>query len=118
MSMSAGRLRHRVSIEAKVDARQDQFTGEMLSGWQVVASGVPAEISPLSAREMIAAQAVQSEVSARIIMRRRYDIDASMRIIHKTKRSEVVYTIAGVIPDNISSQEWMTLTVKSGVSDE
>lgn len=118
MSMSAGRLRHRVTIESMAGGVQSPLTGEMVSEWVAVARNVPAEILPLSAREMVAAQAVQSEVSARVVMRRRYDVDATMRLIHETRRGKTIYTIVGIIPDNGSGEEWMTLPVKAGVSDE
>lgn len=117
MTLAAGRLRHRVSIEKLSSGEQDPRTGEISQGWVLVATSVPAEILPLSARELEAAQTTKSEVSARIVMRRRYDIDASMRIVHKTRRGSTIYAIAGIVPDNVSGEEWITMPVKTGVSD-
>lgn len=112
MALSAGRLRHRVRIE-RPDYVQDPITGEMVKGWELVADKVPAAIEPLSAREFIAAQAVQSAVTARIVIRRRSDIDATMRILHRGR----VYNIHGVLPDPESGLEYLTLPCSEGVND-
>lgn len=111
MALSAGRLRHRVRIE-KPTHTQDPITGEMVLSWDLVAEKVPAAIEPLSAREFIAAQAVQSQVTTRIVIRRR-EIDASMRIVHGGK----VYNIHGVLPDAVSGLEYVTLPCSAGVND-
>lgn len=111
MALSAGRLRHRIRIE-RPGYTQDPITGEMTQGWELVADKVPAAIEPLSAREFIAAQAVQSAVTARIVIRRR-DVDAAMRIIHRGR----IYNIHGVLPDPKSGLEYVTLPCSEGVND-
>ena len=112
MALSAGRLRHRVRIE-RPDYVQDLITGEMVKGWVLVADNVPAAIEPLSAREFIQSQALQSSVTARIVIRRRADIDATMRILHR----DMVYNIHGVLADPVSGLEYQTLPVSEGVND-
>ena len=99
MTLAAGRLRHRVSIEqylALLDSNgevlQDPDTGEVLMDWVALAE-VWAAIEPLSTREFFAAQSVQSKVSARIIIRYRPDIDAAMRLRHNQK----IYNIEGIL---------------------
>lgn len=111
MSLSAGRLRHRIRIE-RPSYTQDPITGEMTQGWELVAEKVPAAIEPLSAREFIAAQAVQSQVTTRIVIRRR-EIDATMRIVHRGQ----VYNIHGVLADPESGLEYLTLPCSEGVND-
>lgn len=111
MALSAGRLRHRIRIE-RPDYTQDPITGEMTQGWELVADKVPAAIEPLSAREFMAAQAVQSKVTARILIRRRDGIDATMRIIHRG----LIYNIHGVLADPESGLEYLTLPCSEGVS--
>lgn len=111
MSLAAGRLRHRITIEQKVTT-QDPDTGAPITAWESWADDVPAEVVPLSAREFLAAQAVQSEVSARITIRYRAGLLATMRIIHRGQ----VYNIAGVLPDNVSGLEYLTLPVSQGVN--
>lgn len=105
-----GRLRHRVTIERQVTT-VNEF-GEQETGW-VPAGSVWASVEPLSAREFIRAQQMQSQVSARIVMRYRPDLDASMRLIHRG----TVYNIAGVLPDKDSGLEYVTLPVSAGLND-
>lgn len=112
MTTIAYRLRHRIRIE-RPGYTQDPVTGEMTQGWELVADKVPAAIEPLSAREFIAAQAVQSAVTARIVIRRRDGVDATMRIIHRGK----IYNIHGVLPDPKSGLEYVTLPCSEGVSN-
>lgn len=109
--MRSGKLRHRVVIE-KPGQTQDPATGEMMPGWAPVAT-VWAAIEPLSAREFIAAQAGQSEITARVTIRYRPGIDATMRIIHRGR----VYNIHGVLPDPKSGFHYLTLPVSMGVND-
>ncbi|EXF45266.1 head-tail adaptor [Pseudomonas sp. BAY1663] len=112
MALKAGRLRHRVDIQARQDV-QDPDTGDVTPTWVTVWPNVPAAIEPLSAREFIAAQAVQSQVVARITMRYREGLDASMRILHKS----TVYNIAGLLPDKDSGLEYFTVPVSAGVNN-
>jgi SPP1 family predicted phage head-tail adaptor len=109
--MEAGRLRHRVAFEELiVDLDSD---GAQVESWWPAHTMVPAEISPLSGRELIAAQAVQSKVSTRIVIRYRPGIIPSMRAIHRG----TVYNILAVIPDPASGFEWINLLCTSGVDD-
>lgn len=109
--MRAGLLRHRVTIQQRTETR-DPDTGAVSFAWVDVAT-VWAAVEPLSAREFIAAQAAHSKVSARITIRYRADITAAMRIVH----GSTLYNIEGVIPDNRSGREWLTLPVSAGVND-
>ena len=109
MNIEAGRLRHRISIEIPIDT-QDPVTGEMTRGWATWKT-VWAAIEPLSAREFIASQAVQSEVRGKIIIRRLEGLQPSARVNH----NGTIYQIFGVIKDPDSGLEWMTLPVGEGV---
>ncbi|OJX04580.1 MAG: head-tail adaptor protein [Burkholderiales bacterium 70-64] len=109
--MSAGRLRHRVTIQRRIETR-DPITGATSYGWADVAT-LWGAVEPLSAREFIAAQAAHSQVSARITIRFRDDITAAMRVLH----GATAYDIEGVIPDARSGREWLTLPVSTGVRD-
>ncbi|MDY7565788.1 phage head closure protein [Pseudomonas sp. RTC3] len=111
--MRSGKLRHRLDFEAP-GLQQDPATGEMLEGWTLVWSKVPASIEALSARDLIAAKAGQSEVSARIVIRYRTGILPTMRILHR----DVIYNIQGLpLPDKVSGLEYLTLLVAAGVND-
>jgi len=109
--MRAGKLRHRVTLQSP-GRTQDPATGEMIAGWTDVTT-VWASIEALSAREFIAAQAAQSEITARVVMRYRPGVEATMRLKHGAD----VYNIHGVLPDPDSGREWMTLPVSRGVND-
>lgn len=111
-SLKAGRLRHRVDIQARQQV-QNPVTGETTNTWVTVFASVPAAIEPLSARDFIAAQAVQSEINARIVIRYRDGLNASMRILHKGK----IYNPAGWLPDADSGREYLTSPVSEGVND-
>lgn len=111
MTLSAGKLRHRVQIQQQTTMLTS--FGEQDTVWTVVAD-VWAAIEPLSAREFVTANELQSKVSARIIIRYRDGIRASMRIMQKNK----VYSIEGVLSDKDSGIEYLTLPVSEGLIGE
>lgn len=91
---------------------QDLMTGAMRDNWVEIAQ-LWAGIEPLSAREFIAAQAQQSQVSARITLRYRAGINSGMRLVYRN----AIYSIEGVLADKESGVEYMTLPCSEGVSD-
>lgn len=110
--MQAGRLRHLVTFEESViDIDSD---GAQVEVW-ALAFGFPlaTEITALSGRELIAAQAVQSKVTGRMKVRYRPGFNASMRAIHRG----VIYNIAAVIPDPDSGFEFLTLLTSTGADE-
>lgn len=111
--MRSGKLRHRVRFEAP-GMQQDPVTGEMVDGWMPVWSEVPASIEALSARDLIAAKAGQSEITGRIVIRYRAGVLPTMRVVHR----ETIYNIQGQpLPDKVSGLEYLTLLVAAGVND-
>lgn len=115
MSIAAGKLRHRIEIQAHEYVSQDPETGEETRDWVTVRE-CWASIAPLSARDLIAAQAAQSKATARITIRYADDIDASMRIRHERRGQKVIYEINGILEDPESGIEYMTLLCAKGVS--
>lgn len=111
MALAAGRLRHRVTIQQPVHT-QDPDTGAMTTTWADVAE-VAAEVAPMSVREFIASAAMQSQVTARITIRYRPGIDASMRVVHKDR----IYNIQGVLSDPESGLEYLTLPCSEGTNE-
>lgn len=110
--MRAGILRHPVVIQQQTE-KQDQATGEMATAWVDFAS-VWAAVEPLSARDLIAAQAGQSEASGRITIRYRPGVLSTMRILHRGQ----IFTIIGQpLPDKGSGLGYLTLVVATGVKD-
>lgn len=111
MGLDAGRLRHRIDIQEKLT--EQYSNGDPIEFWVNRWINVPAEVIPLSAKEFIAAKVVQSKITARITIRYRSGLDASMRILFRGK----YYDIAGVLPDNKSGLEWITFPVSEGVNE-
>jgi len=112
MALSAGRLRHRVDIQ-KRDQVQDEDSGAMVTTWVTEWANVPAAIEPLSVREFIQSQANQSEISARITIRYREGLVATMRIVHKGR----IYNPKGFLQDPDSGLEYVTIPCSEGVND-
>lgn len=111
--MRLGQLRHLIRIEAKVIPR-DPGTGEFGEpAWQLFAE-VYAKKSPLSARDLIAAQAAQSEASVRFQIRYREGVLPTMRIVYNSE----VYSIEGPpLEDEKSGLDYLTILVSKGVKD-
>jgi SPP1 family predicted phage head-tail adaptor len=64
--MSAGRYRHRITIERPISGTDDY--GAPIEGWETVGT-FAASIEPLTGREYLAAFAIQSEVTTRLRLR-------------------------------------------------
>ena len=111
MSIKAGVLRHRIDIE-QLTITQDS-SGDAVRSWSALHSSVPASIEPLSARDFIAASAVQSQIVARITIRYRAGLNASMRLNH----NGTIYNISGILPDKDSGLEYLTMPVTAGVNE-
>jgi SPP1 family predicted phage head-tail adaptor len=118
-ALAAGRIRHRVTFQrfvALLDSNgeevQDPNTGVISKEWQDVAT-IWCAIEPLSGREFIASQAVQSKVTGKFIARKRTDIDAACRAIH----NGTYYQVEAVLPDPESGLEYMTMPFSQGVND-
>lgn len=110
MSLEAGKLRHRVRFEAQTtDVDSD---GISTTEWETVAT-VWAAIEPLSGNSFLAAQATQAKATARIVIRYRAGLDASMRAVHG---STVYDIVAPPLADKESGIEYLTLLVATGVN--
>lgn len=107
MTQAAGKLNHRITFLA-VTSAQDS-AGDLVETWAEVGS-VWAEVVPVSAREFIAAAAVQSKVVARITIRRR-EVFSDWLIRFRGQ----YYNIEGVLPDPVSGLEYLTLPVSAHV---
>lgn len=114
MDLYAGKLRHRIDIQVKTET-QDAITGAITHTWATYdgCTNIPASVEPLSAREFIAAQANQSEIVARIVIRYRTGLTAAMRIIH----GSTIYNPHGFLPDRNTGKEYLTIPVSEGLKD-
>jgi SPP1 family predicted phage head-tail adaptor len=133
--MRSGALRHRVIIEqllvdvadgvraassSDVDSDSDgaidsdaDADGAITETWSDAFGYLSASIEPLSGRELIAAQAAQSEVETRIRVRNRPGVLPSMRVRHRS----TIYNIKAILPDPKTGVHWMTLLCTSGVNE-
>lgn len=115
MSLSAGELRDRITVQRRVNA-QDPVTGETRVTWIDQWTNIPANIDDMSARDRFASQAIQPEVTTRIVIRYLPGLTSEDRIVDAVGGD--VYTIEGPpIRDKDSRREYMTLTVSLGVAD-
>lgn len=88
--MLAGTLRKRVTLQTRSTVT-DAYGGQT-TAWTNYLTGIPADIQSLSGRELLAAQAVQSETSHMIVMRYSPMLADSMKVA----AMRVVYVNAGV----------------------
>ena len=82
MAVTAGRMRHRVTIQEPVVARNGY--GEAITTWTAVAT-VWASVEPISGREYFAAEHMQSEITHRVKLRYRSGITSEMRVLYGTR---------------------------------
>ncbi len=111
MSMQAGKLRHRITLQKPVKT-QSPVTGAVVNSWADVTK-LWADVVDLSAREFVAAQAGQSEITSRITIRYRDDVTSRHRILYRGR----IYNIHGVLADDKSGSEYLTLPCSQGVND-
>lgn len=111
MSLAAGRLQHRINIEEPADIVDSN--GLRSTVWTLFAERVAAEVAPLSARELMASQARQSEQIGNVTMRPLEGLKANMRFLYRGK----YFNIAGIVEDNKSGLEWITLPYSTGLRD-
>lgn len=110
MGRRAGELRHRVQIQKKTSGR-DANNYPIPEAW-VTYKILFAKVTPLSARDLIAAQAAQSETIARLKINYRTDIETTMRVVHKGR----IYAITSpALDDPNSGNEYCTFTLSGGL---
>lgn len=102
--LDAGTLRHRVTLQRPTVIVSPY--GERTTSW-IDFDECWASFTPLSVRDFVAQSGVQEQVVARVVIRYRDDVDATMRVIHRGK----TYNIQGVLPDPDSGLEYLTLPV-------
>jgi SPP1 family predicted phage head-tail adaptor len=84
--MQAGALRHRVLLQERSTA-EDTF-GQQKTTWTDYDT-IWASVKPLSGRELLAAQAVNTEVTHKVVTRYQPGIKPSMRAIHADRIFEI-----------------------------
>lgn len=111
MGIDAGRFRHRISIDDRVQS-QDDF-GDPVVQWVEWASNIAAAVEPLSGKEVLSAAQALGTTTVRIIIRYIPGIAGTMRIRH----GDAIYDIQSVLPDKESGREYITFLATSGAVD-
>lgn len=109
--LHAGRLRHRVTIERRITTQDSN--GDVVVEWEPLVENEPAAIEPLSVRDFIASQAVQSEITTRITIRHRAGLTSDMRIRH----GDTIYNPQGWLADPDSGLEYLTAPCTQGANE-
>lgn len=111
--MKAGKLRQRVSFDIPV-REQDPTTGEITVSWKVKYADVPASVEPLSVREYLLSQQLNSIISAKICVRAHPDgFSPDMRIRH----GSTIYSPQGFLADKESGNEYITIPCSTGANE-
>jgi SPP1 family predicted phage head-tail adaptor len=106
-----GKLRHRLSLQGLITG-SPQLTpsGAPNTEWGEIAE-VYGSIEPLNGRELFAAQAINSEITARIKIRYREGVTTDMRISHEGK----LYNIHSIIDPELRHME-LQLMASEGIN--
>jgi SPP1 family predicted phage head-tail adaptor len=110
----AGDLRHRAKLQQQVDT-QDSF-GQAVQTWATLAT-IWCQISPLSGREALIAQQVQSEITHQVICRYRPELAvpkavATYRLLFGAR----VFNITSSVNKDERNRE-ITLMATEGLTD-
>lgn len=112
--MRAGKMKRRVTIQEYV-SYQNPNTGELIKEWRDVGT-VWGEITSVTGRELIAAQAEQSEVTVKVWIRYRKGLSAKNRLIYvEPGMPQTIYDIQAVLPD--SDRTRLEILCNGGVSN-
>ena len=103
--MQAGRLRHRVTLQRATESR-DSF-GQVVKTWADVAT-VWARVEALSGREYLEAQSLQRQVTTRMTIRWRSDVDAGLRALWRGR----VYDIESALADETGRRSLTLMCVE------
>lgn len=109
--MRTGPLNKRVRIQRRVET-QNEFKETLISYQDMDGGEVWAAIEPLSGRDYFAAQQLSSDVSTKIRIRHRDDVNRKMRVLYErvagSPTTTVVYEIDNVLRPNENRREiWL-----------
>jgi SPP1 family predicted phage head-tail adaptor len=117
--MKAGRLRHWLAFEARVEDVNSDGEREAVRWVPAFAANhiMPCDVEELSGRELIAAQAVQSKVTARIVVRFRPGLESTefVAALRARRPDGIIYNIEAAIADLDSMRTHVTLLASRGL---
>lgn len=106
--MNASKLRHRIKTYTAITKTSPMGGSAGSTTWHHTLT-LWASFEPLSVKDVINAQAADSQVIARCTIRYRKDINSKMRIEHRGRSYEID---GDPLPDVNSGLEYMTLMLK------
>lgn len=110
MTQNAGELRHRIMVQHFTSGRDED--GYPIPEQWVDYMPLWAKVTHLSGKDLIAAQASNSKIVARLKIRYREDIDTTMRVVYDNK----IYSITGEpMPDAENGKIYMTIMLSAGI---
>lgn len=114
--MKAGGLRHWLLFEQLAEPEVDS-DGALAESWIdafPISPRMPCMVEHLSGRELLAAQAIASKATHRIVTRWRPGFAHSQRATDEANGT--IYNIEAVLPDDKSGRREVTLLASSGVN--
>jgi SPP1 family predicted phage head-tail adaptor len=102
--LTLGDLRHRITIEQKTRGPSDGAGGNVSETWSTFKK-VWAKVEPRQGREIIAADQAVHRRTALITMRRRTDVNTSMRVNYKGR----IFAILGMRDIEDGGWRWSEL---------
>ena len=113
MAVNAGELKHRVTIQSYVKGGRDEDGYDLPSEW-IDYKKAYAKITPLSTKDLLSAQAADSEITARMKVRYRtgLDIDTTMRVVWK---GHVFAIDSQGLDDSDTGVEFTTFNLNGGI---
>lgn len=97
--MEAGNLRHKITLQAPAGGCDDPYSAK----WNDVCT-VYASVMPLKGRELWEAQAAQSLIDHRVVIRYRAGVRRNMRVVFGNRIFDILYII-----DKGERHEWLQL---------
>lgn len=107
--MDIGQLRHSVTIERPAETRGQM--GSQKKAWAPICQ-TWARVQPLSGRALEVAQALHAEVTVKVTIRYRADVDETCRVVYRGTNYAVQYVLN---PDEQNRE--LQLYCTTGVSD-
>lgn len=104
-------LDRRITIQRR--ATTTNAHGESVAAWSTLAASLPAEVVPLSGREIYAATQDQARAPARFRIRYRSDVTRAMRIVY----DGATYDISDVAEDRrFDRRQYLLITAEAPVA--
>lgn len=118
-----GKLRHRINIEQKLEQLdssghvvQNQGTGEIQFEWALVGKVWAAKL-PLSARERLLAEQINSSVNTRFVIAYQDQFAGINVANYRINHNGVFYNLVAPFEDQDSGREWLTIMAIRGLTN-